>query len=1761
MKPDSTPVSQMSSTTASRPSRFHLIPSASLAALAGLLGIFCFSQAASLNASTGEEITASQIAPKAISLDQLGIEALRQQGAKSIEPTAEGARINASLQDLQAEVTTDGLWLRSLADDDADKESKFRLRSTALGRAELRALPAEGTVRVESDLVAWERAGIREEYRVSGDGLRQDFVVDERPEGSGSLTVELSLCGARAEAAPYGAKLILATSGRELAYHRLHVTDANGKELPARMIVASADRLKLEVNDSDASYPVRIDPTFSDVDWISISNPFPGVRGSSAPLVYATALDASGNLYIGGSFDYAGGAKATNIAKWDGGVWTPLGSGIPSPVFALAVDAVGNLYAGGNFTSAGGVAANRIARWNGFNWSRLTSGMNGQVNALAVDTAGNLYAAGSFTSAGGVSSGGVAANNVARWNGAQWSILGSGMMPASGTGFLAALAVDSLGNVYAGGDFTTAGGVAANNIAKWDGTKWVRLGSGTNAPVTALAADTLGNVYAGGSFTSAGGTPASRIARWNGSAWSNLGLGVNAPVLALATDSVGGVYAGGAFPGVGATVNSVLYWNGAIWSVVKTGTAETVYALSVNSSNNLFAGGNFTLTGGVGTPTANHIAQWNGTRWNILRTGSINSYVNALALDSANNLYVGGNFTSISGMSANRVAKWDGSSWSPLGAGLNNVVNTLVTDASNNLFVGGFFTLAGGTTANYIARWNGSAWSAVGGGVNNTVNVLTIDSTGNLYAGGFFTRAGNTPANYIARWNGTSWTAFGTGVNGGVNAIALNAPTNLFAGGFFTTAGGANATYIARWNGAQWSPLGTGVNNTVKALALDASGNLYVGGLFTRAGTVAANRIAKWSGTQWSALGAGMNSRVNSLAIDASGLVYAGGAFTTAGGNPASYIAQWNGFEWIPQIGSINREVTSLLVRNNRLFAGGYFSGNNTAMQTLSYYVAQANLSNQPDFLVQNQSGVTIDNGSTLAFGNVNLGENVAQTLRIQNNSNVTITGLQVTKAGANAADYTVGALGATSLAPGASTTFTLRFAPSGGGARAASIAISSSTPNQYTYGINLSGVGLIPSIRVTNALAGTVANGSTFTFPNVWEAASSVQAFRIWNNGQAPLTGLRITKTGPAAADYTVGPLAATTVQPNAYITVNITFTPSDSGARAATVSIASNDPLKNPYVINLTGALWGSVGLPAAPFEVQSQAGTSTFPSSSTRNFGDVAVGSNSTLTLRIQNTGTTSLTNLRVQLSGTNAGDYEITQPLITTISPGAPADLNTFTTFTVSFKPTTGGQRTASVSVFTNSTSNNPYVINFTGNGLPSGIAIENNGELVVDGGTVDFGSSDLFFTNSRTLTIKNTGLGTLSNLRAFISGNDQDDFSSWSYLGDVAPGATTSITVNFTPRASGNRTAKLSIVSNAPTDNPYVVNLTGFGAEPAIALESDSVAISNGGTLGFGKVGLTSSSTQTVRVYNTGNATLRNLIVTKSGSNANDYEIIGPNFTSILAGSSTSFDIRFSPTAVGNRTATLSIASNAPTNNPYLIRVTGVGSAAEIGVENSIGGAVNSGSTLSFGSLAAGLTANQTLTIRNTGLTPLSILNVVKAGTNASDFTVGAPGATTVAPGATTTLPVSFAPTLAGTRSASISIYSDATNRNPYVINLSGNGLTSAIVLQNSAGINLPTNSTLNLGSANVGSSTSVTVRIRNTGTSPLAGFFFTRSGGAMADFSTTPLSVTSVNPGRSTTFTIRFAPTARGTRATSLLIYSNDPTKNPYILKLTGTGL
>ena len=416
--------------------------------------------------------------------------------------------------------------------------------------------------------------------------------------------------------------------------------------------------------------------------------------------------------------------------------------------------------------------------------------------------------------------------------------------------------------------------------------------------------------------------------------------GVTNNIFAIAVNNAL-VYAAGAVP-TGARTNTPLnVWDGKQWTVAAVFTGPQLNgpsSMQVNDlafvGNALYAAGSFTNVNGV---YANGLAKWDGTTWSSV---GFSGLAYTLAVDG-NNLYVGGIYTNAGGVTTTNIGYWDGSAWHALGDGLGTA-GTLTPPvraiAVNNgkVYAGGGFINSGAQSITNLAAWDGTTWSAVGGGVNGNVFALAFKGS-DLYAGGAFTQAGATVATNMARWDGATWSAVGNGLRGaGVESLAvLNG--SVCAAGLFTNSGPLGMTNFAVWDGANWSAAGH--LNGAGVRAVSTGTQLVVGGSFTVAGNLWANQIAAWDGTRWSTYG--VPGRLNGVLYSVSGLffssvsalandgtnLYAAGNFNYAGTINASFIARFDGRNWWPLGPGLNNEVVALAVANNRVYAGGYFTG------------------------------------------------------------------------------------------------------------------------------------------------------------------------------------------------------------------------------------------------------------------------------------------------------------------------------------------------------------------------------------------------------------------------------------------------------------------------------------------------------------------------------------------------------------------------------------------------------------------------------------------------------------------------------------------------------------------------------------------------------------------------------------------------------------------------------------------------------------------
>lgn len=647
--------------------------------------------------------------------------------------------------------------------------------------------------------------------------------------------------------------------------------------------------------------------------------------------------------------------------NWDEGFGLP---GTNNEIFAV-VWANGDVYAGGDFTAVAGSYVNRIARWDGASWlplgTEFINGVDGIVRAIAVD-GDNVYVGGDFKAAAGQT-----ARNIAVWNKQTnaWSTLGGGI------GGLVGSTVTSIvkhnGDIYVAGRFLAAGNTVAVNIARWDGSRWHRVGSGVNNDVHALHVD--GNyLYAAGTFTIAGAVRTRSLARYNltTGVWEDVGATIAGTVSAIASDNQY-IYIGGAFVTLnGENANNIARMDKSTgaWTHLDRGLSGEVKTITIRGSQ-VVVGGRIYGIVGRNFPNGYEVrrtALWDGTEWSTFARRSAASgrlhaasgvikvtrfeggdgswgrsdgsaVVNAIAVDNTGALYFGGLFD-IAGpayvvqplvpdafvvrpdpetAAANNFCKLSGNDtvWRPLGGGLDDDVYAFADDGTY-LYVGGAFRNVSEYRVNHIARIHKEtrAWEPLGGGVNGNVNALVVDGN-NIYVGGSFSAASGVAANGVARWNSATqtWSAVGNANFSSIATLAL-VDGNLYAGG----AG------ISYWNGSAWNSVPNAPDRGIRSIVRNGN-SLYVGGQFTTAGSVAAKNVAKMDITtgQWSTVGSGLDSAVRALLIW-NGDLYAGGLFP-------GHISTWNTSTqaWETVGVGVKGDVYALAVGRFGLYAAGNF--------------------------------------------------------------------------------------------------------------------------------------------------------------------------------------------------------------------------------------------------------------------------------------------------------------------------------------------------------------------------------------------------------------------------------------------------------------------------------------------------------------------------------------------------------------------------------------------------------------------------------------------------------------------------------------------------------------------------------------------------------------------------------------------------------------------------------------------------------------------
>jgi hypothetical protein len=222
------------------------------------------------------------------------------------------------------------------------------------------------------------------------------------------------------------------------------------------------------------------------------------------------------------------------------------------------------------------------------------------------------------------------------------------------------------------------------------------------------------------------------------------------------------------------------------------------------------------------------------------------------------------------------------------------------------------------------------------------------------------------------------------------------------------------------------------------------------------------------------------------------------------------------------------------------------------------------------------------------------------------------------------------------------------------------------------------------------------------------------------------------------------------------------------------------------------------------------------------------------------------------------------------------------------------------------------------------------------EFTSGGSSEDFGSPLSGESVARTFTIRNAGETPLIGIAATCEGPQAADFILGAPAAtSVPPGGSTTITVTFQATSGGDKEAFLKISSNDADENPFEVALLGDVRIPMpeiVVMQPAGSSLADGtGKKSFGTVKIGSKgSTKTFTIKNTGTADLSGLSILKSGSHKSDF-IVGPlQGSTLMPGASMTFKVTFKPKTKGTRSAALRIKSNDADENPFDVKLTGMG---------------------------------------------------------------------------------------------------------------------------------------------------------------------------------------------------------------------------------------
>jgi hypothetical protein len=706
----------------------------------------------------------------------------------------------------------------------------------------------------------------------------------------------------------------------------------------------------------------------------------------------------------------------------------------------------------------------------------------------------------------------------------------------------------------------------------------------------------------------------------------------------------------------------------------------------------------------------------------------------------------------------------------------------------------------------------------------------------------------------------------------------------------------------------------------------------------------------------------------------------------------------------------------------------------------------QATALEAPEINAKNDLGGGISDGGALVIAPNPTGgvAGAMEVLTIENLGTTTLNlGVPTTSAATNITITSL-ALASNTVAAGASTTLTITYTPTDSGVFTFNLDIPSNDADEAIYDISVAGTGAAAvDINVQDDLVANVIDGGTLTVaPNPTGGSTTVEVLTIQNLGTTTLTLISATSTNSLNATVTSLVFAANSVPAGGWTTLTVNYLPIDSGTFSFDLDIVSDDPDESVYDVKVQGT-----ADEATVVNVKSDIGASIPDLGAHVVAPNPTGGVQTTEVFTIENNGATTLTLTSATVVNTVNITGATTAFGSATIAPGGS------TTLTITYTPTTGGAFSFDLDIVSSSVGipNYDIAVSGTANYNPEinvkddgGASIADNGTLIVSPGNPSTGVA-----TTEVLTVENLGTTPL-NLSAFTATalSNVTGVSVTATTGALAPGATTTVTVNYTPTAAGAFSIALDIVSDDADEANYDVLITGGAillAEINVKNNLGATILDGGAHAIVGNKINGAAHTEVLTVENLGALTLNMASITTNTETNVTINSISPTAASIVAGGSIAVTFTYTPTAAGAFSFNLVINSDDADEAAYNIAVSGnAGTAPEINLKDDAGVTVLTGGTLTVSPRpTGGVATTEVITIENLGTaalnltsaTPTNQVNVAVASATFGSLTVGALSSTA--------LTVTYTPTSSGTFSFDLTVVSDDTDEANYVITVSG----------------------------------------------------------------------------------------------------------------------